>query len=65
MSNYEKMNFSNFDCLLIQSVYHSEKGEEGVALANLIGYIDYVNHSIITYQELTESIELAKACGLI
>ncbi len=34
-------------------------------MANLIGYVDYENHSIITYQELIESIESAKACGLI
>jgi hypothetical protein len=59
------MTFNNFDSLLILSIYHSEKGEEGVELSTLIGYIDYVNHSIITYQELIESIELAKACGLI
>jgi hypothetical protein len=59
------MTFNNFDSLLIQSIYHSEKGEEGVELSTLIGYVDYVNHSIITYQELTESIESAKACGLI
>ena len=59
------MEFSNTNALLIQAVYHSQKGEEGVSLVNLIGYVDYVNHSIITYQELTESINSAKVCGLI
>jgi len=59
------MEFSNTNALLIQAVFHSERGAEGVELADIIGYADYVNHSILTYQEFIESIESAKACGLI
>lgn len=34
-------------------------------MVNLIGFVDYVNHSIISYQKFAESIESAKDCGLI
>jgi hypothetical protein len=59
------MEFSKTHSLVIQSVFHSEKGEEGARLLDIIGYVDYVNHAILTYQEFTESVEYAKACGLV
>ncbi len=60
-----KMKFSKTHSLVIKSVFHSEKGEEGASLLDIIGYVDYVNHAILTYQEFTESVESAKACGLV
>lgn len=59
------MEFSDTHSIVIQSVFRSEKGEEGACLLDIIGYFDYVNHAILTYQEFSESVEAAKACGLV
>lgn len=59
------MEFSITHFLVIQSIFYSEKGEEGASLLDIIGYVDYANHAILTYQEFTESVESAKACGLV
>jgi hypothetical protein len=58
-----KIEFS--DAWLLQSIYHSERENEGSMLKNMVAYADYVNHAIMTFEEFKEGLYKLIALDLI
>ena len=59
------MTFDFKDTWLLHSIYASEKPELGADLRDIIAYADYVNHDILTYEELAASLPKLLSIGLV
>jgi hypothetical protein len=59
------MNFDFTDALILESAYIPGKPGIGVGLKSLILYADYVNHAILTLDEINTSFAKLSAAGLI
>lgn len=53
------------DALLIQSIFHTEKDNQGSRLPDMIAYADYVNHTIMTFDEFQQGLRKLIALGLL
>lgn len=53
------------DALILQSIYHSEEKTKGTELRNIIAYADYVNHAILTFDELSNGLRNLSTLNLI
>ncbi|WP_345163285.1 hypothetical protein [Nibribacter koreensis] len=51
--------------LLLQGILHYSPGKEEIPLQQVLGFFDYVNHSLPSYQEFKESMQWAVARELI
>jgi hypothetical protein len=69
-TNYEKLirreswTKNHNSALLLYSIFSTE-GDTGSELKNIIAYVDYINHAIITFKEFTDGINYLLSNGLI
>lgn len=59
------MIFDFTDAWLLQSAYRSQNESGSLSIAGIIAFCDYTNHSIITYQEFTASVQKFISIGMI
>jgi len=59
------MTFKYSDALLLGAIKLSEKKENGATLTDIVMYVDYINHAIITYSELVTGTKKLKTIRLI
>ncbi|MCA6368964.1 MAG: hypothetical protein IM618_18205 [Cytophagales bacterium] len=59
------MTFDYTDALLLESIKLSQSNDEGATLSDIIKWSDYINHSIMTYQEFVSGTEKLKCLGLV
>lgn len=59
------MIFDFTDAWLLQSAYRSQNESGSLSIAGIIGFCDYTNHAIITYQEFTASVQKFISIGMI
>ena len=53
------------DILILQCIYNCEDKKTGADLRRIIGFADYINHAIITYDEFVSCITKFSALGLL
>ena len=60
------MEFNSSDILVLQSVFNCE-GRDGSAasLAGIISYADYIDHSVMTYDEFANGVQKLMAIRLV
>jgi hypothetical protein len=56
---------SFIDALILQSIYHSEEKTKGAELRDIIAYSDYVNHAILTFDELSNGLRNLNSLNLL
>lgn len=45
------------DAWLLQASFHTESKGQGLKLIDLIAYVDYVNHAIMTFYEVEQGLK--------
>lgn len=59
------MTFEYSDALLLQSIKFSEQVDQGATLTDIVQASDYIDHSIMTYNELINGTKKLKQIGLV
>ncbi len=59
------MEFTTTDAILLHAVYNPALTDSGTGLREIIAYHDYIDHSILTYEEFHTSIQKLLKAGLI
>lgn len=54
--------FSSIDGIILQCLGQTDKG---TTLSAIIGFVDYINHTIITYDELLSALTKLVSAGLV
>lgn len=49
---------------ILQCIYHAEQGD-GATLRDIIAYADYINHAILTYEEINDGVQGLSKLGLV
>lgn len=53
------------DALILYSVFRSGNFNRQVGIADIISFCDYINHDVLTFEELSESLLRLKATGWV
>ncbi|MBS1635020.1 MAG: hypothetical protein JST26_03790 [Bacteroidetes bacterium] len=59
------MNFHLLDACILLTIQACEKKDNGASLRDIIGFYDYINHDILTWEELNASVLKLKATGQV
>ncbi len=55
--------FTSTDALIVYSVYRPLNVEEVVGFKDIILFYDYINHDVLSYEELNERVNRLQAIG--
>lgn len=59
------MSFSFTDAWLLHAIHVNERPDLGAELIDIIAYADYINHAVLTYEELTDALPRLLHAGLV
>ena len=59
----EPNNYNN--ALLLYSIYNTQQNKNGTELKDIIAYSDYINHSIMNFEEFNKGINYLYKKGLV
>ena len=59
------MQFTSIDALLLHAIYVNEIPGFGATLLDIIGYGDYIDHSVLEYAEMSASLAKLLPVGLV
>lgn len=57
--------FNSIDVVILQCIAQNESKTRGASLESIIGFADYINHAVLTYEEFRSGISKLEGAELV